>query len=197
VLPTAKVGLRVLVLVTLTTVLAWASVPKRAQAAAPGPVTYLESPQFTHGFDVFNLTGTALTLAAVQGHACTLGNCRDSSSVISSAPSIGSVLEPGQFQHFEVSWLFGADGLAYVRYSNGASFYLLSHDGDGSEIPDDYFGFHHLRNCSGGDFNNGTVTFLDPPGIVHDIPPGQGQEQAQVLKEFCATNSKARWRGNR
>jgi hypothetical protein len=36
-----------------------------------------------------------------------------------------------------------------------------------------------------------TLTYLDPPGTVHDIPAGQGQAQAATLNQFCVNGNSA------
>jgi hypothetical protein len=36
-----------------------------------------------------------------------------------------------------------------------------------------------------------SITFLDPPGTTHELPPGQPQAQAAILSQLCAAQSRA------
>jgi hypothetical protein len=159
-------------------------------AVIPG-ATASASPQLTNGFNVWNLTGSPMTLTNVVGSKCEVA-CNGDGSVIDGAPAIGSVLQPGQVQHFEVTYYIGADGVVQVIYNSGVRFYFVSAPISGGYFPTNYAGHGNLQLCPSTircKFNSSQkaagATFLDPPGTVHTIPAGQGQAQAQVLKQLC------------
>jgi hypothetical protein len=117
-------------------------------------------------------------------------------------PGLGSILQPGVGYHdFELKYNFGrpldAGGVTYSILNNdGAVVGTLS---SGMHIlsvnSNEVSCFGRVGTCTpaaDGTFHGGnTVTYLDPPGTVHNIPPEQSQAQAATLKRFCAENNSA------
>lgn len=160
----------------------------RAPARTSVPPAPNSASGATKGFDVYNLGSTPVRFVVAKEYKGGYGNWT-SEDWDSSAPPNGSVLEPGQVQHFEVTWHALWDTAVAVTYSGAqqGGFWL--------SVP--LFGKPSIadsgRKCptDACDFSGTTVTFLDPVGTVHDIGPLQGQAQAQVLSRLCGTTDKA------
>jgi hypothetical protein len=141
----------------------------------------------TGGFDVFNLSSYKLKLVAVEGDRS-----------FESSPDIGSVMNLASSQHAEVNlWAFTVQrntfsydaiapdgsvaGRVRVQFeltSGGAQFtYCVSVQGP-------------LRCETGGSSRRAEI--LDPPGTVHEIPPREGQAQAEVLSSLCIADTSAK-----
>lgn len=122
-------------------------------------------------------------------------------------PAYGSILYPGASYHdFELTYTFsGIQDTGTVHYSildNGkkigefwphmsiGSFrtdwvYCTMGSGPGQCLPP-------WRNVVNYWVSGNTQTYLDPPGTVHNIPPQQGQAQADALKQLCAAHNAAK-----
>jgi hypothetical protein len=147
----------------------------------------------TQGFHVYDLSPFPLKLIDVLGDS------------FEGSPPIGSILRPGVgYQNFELIYRFLAS-------TGGTAFYARVAN-DGSTIPGSVFAAQMLvtstnvprsrcattftlYSCAPGwpDWSNDdrTLTFQDKPGTVIDVPAGKGQEQAGVLKQFCAESNRA------
>ena len=153
-------------------------------AAGGGLLGPASASAYTNGFHVYNLSGTMLRLSGISG-AGTAGQ-----------PSNGDYLEPGSWHDFEVIYYASGDN------NTTASYDVL--DDAGRVIG----GFAAVMNVD-ADRNLSSscsvsvspftceapraqlINFLDAPGTVHDIPAGQGQAQAAVLKQLCTETSAA------
>jgi hypothetical protein len=154
----------------------------------------------TRGFQVYNLSSDILKYdGPLEG-----------GENIDSGPSVGHVLMPGAGNDdFEVTYHFPRDTQANVRYlvldsdsGNFESTFQAVMDVDAlgkvgayclfgsfiytcNPLPSD------VPNSQGFNADAHTLSLLDPPGTVHDIPAGQGQTQAATLKQLCNDNNQA------
>ena len=153
-------------------------------AGAPGQV------QYSDGFNITNLSSHTIKLINITGDGHFEGRPADGSLVNSM----------GGAQDIEVSWRFMSN------QSDTAHYAILDDSGkqigtfDVTMTVAGSNGVAHststtsLGQVSGGNSpvgNQTQVTLLDPAGTVHDIPAGQGQQQADALKQFCSDNSSA------
>jgi hypothetical protein len=134
------------------------------------------------GFHVYNLSGSPMKLVNViwdgepeKGRTAPL------------PPKVGSMLMPGGPPlHVEI---------AYDRYNLSNSSVDLYYKPMRSKT--DNFIAVHLHDAFRGAScypqrpyqcrvkNSETITFLDPPGTVNNVPAGDSQEQADVLRDVC------------
>jgi hypothetical protein len=144
----------------------------------------------TRGFHIYNWSSYSLRLDRMDGDFSG-GN-----------PGLGSVLQPGVGYHdFELTYNFLSPFDA-----GGATYSILNNDGavvgtlsSGMHIlsvsSNEVSCFVRVGTCTpstDGTFHGGnTVTYLDQPGSVHNIPPEQSQAQLAALKQFCADNNSA------
>jgi hypothetical protein len=133
----------------------------------------------TIGFHVYDWTQYPIQLNSVQTNG---------GSSFDGTPAMGSVLQPGQYGDFEFVYRFLQDSTAQVWYK------ILGPDdlvGIGMKIDG---GYNPSSSCTGGpcDANGSTIKLLDKPGTVVNIPAGQGQQQAQLLNQFCAQDTDAK-----
>ncbi len=140
----------------------------------------------TRGFNVYNLSSRPLTLLR------TTGDKPDS------APPIGTVVQPGQFAHFELTYhFFHSDHV-------GAFFQDMT-------VPGPEGAYYWANMAVEGTVANSvscsakagvtcgpltptsasTIRLFDAPGTVIEIGPGKGQEQAKVLNGLCYEGSDA------
>ena len=146
----------------------------------------------TQGFRVHDFSRYPLKLVDVKG------------GPFESRPATGSILRPGAgAQGFELIYHFLEATEATAYYARVA--------GDGQALPGTVFaaqmhvtGLNSPRSrcfMSGGLYacapspywriDEKTLTFEDQPGTVIDVAAGKGQEQASVLKQFCAESNRA------
>ncbi|WP_099249048.1 Ig-like domain-containing protein [Mycobacterium sp. shizuoka-1] len=129
----------------------------------------------TEGFNIYNLSSKPLTFDHTDG---------DNPK---SAPPIGTVIQPGQYAHFEVGYApaksgevrawFGAPDGYYAAQMAAAAFTgvtkvkcLASSSG----------------SCGPTDWQDArTVRFFDLPGTVIEIGPDNPQAQTEVLEYVC------------
>jgi hypothetical protein len=161
-----------------------AMVPAALGVAALWPAA--ASADLTNGFHVFDLSGHPIKLLQANGS-------------FDGTPPLASVLEPGAgYQDFEGVWYFGDPH----QYS--AVYGILDDQGQqiGKFTANFYIGaFRELAVscstdvgvCSPQDVTNDRtdVALYDNPGTVHEVPAGQGQQQAQVLKQLCDESNSA------
>ncbi|OAN39458.1 Ig-like domain-containing protein [Mycolicibacterium iranicum] len=136
-----------------------------------------EPPEYTRGFNVYNVTGSPVTFLGTQ-----YGN-------VESAPAVGTRVEPGSSVRFELTYYFFSDNGSTASFVSDAGQYFYAHMGVLSPSGTS------TASCSTGgaagdcaptkeDWTN-QIVFLDAPGTVIDIPAGQGQKQAEVLNQLC------------
>ena len=141
--------------------------------------------QYSRGFHVTNLSGSAATVARVDGNTSFEGR-----------PADGAVLQPGiGLDDWEVTYFFAKDTTSIVTYTLA--------DAAGKQLGDVVvrLSVDGVGNPSAGCLNtdgpfacnvNGTnITILDPAGTVHDIAGDNAQAQAATLKQFCDQNTAA------
>jgi hypothetical protein len=151
---------------------------------APGPSAAARV-DYSQGFHIYNLSSHRLKLVSVTGS----GN-------FEGRPNDGDILQPGVGYHdWEVQYRWVSPQFDRVTYQilddGGQVVGKLTADltvtGDVPPAVDSdcstTFG-----TCSADDK---TLTFTDPPGTVIDLPAGQGEAQAQSLKQFCQQGSAA------
>jgi hypothetical protein len=146
----------------------------------------------TRGFHVYDLSSLPLYFNGIQYGDFSGG-----------APAPGHILQPGVgFDDFEQTYVFGEtkDGLVSYAVLNGQPGPPV---GIGTFLA--YTEIFDIRTnnvyCTvdfgackpqGTDYIGGdTLTYLDPPGTVHNFGPGQGQAQAATLNQFCAVDNTA------
>lgn len=144
------------------------------------------SADLTNGFHVFDLSGRPIKLLQANGS-------------FDGTPPLASVLEPGAgYQDFEGVWYFGDP------HQYNAVYAILGDQGQqiGTFTATFYIGaFREVAVSCSTDVgvcnpqsvaNNSTdVALYDNPGTVHDIPAGQGQQEAQVLRQLCNESNSA------
>ncbi len=151
---------------------------------------------YTRGFRVVNLSGASLRLVNA---GCAQGDClRPSFPAFDSRPPDGARLESGLSQAYQAIFYFNGVNDTYGHYelldrsgSPVGSFQVMMNvDGYGGTASECVLGSlgAKFRCDAGGD----TISFLDPPGTVHDVPAAQGQAQGAVLKQLCADDSAAK-----
>jgi hypothetical protein len=146
----------------------------------------------TRGFHVYNLSGYTLRLVSTTGD-------------FYYRHDDGDLLEPGSYQDFEVTFYYFSDNDTTAHYDiiDGSDNVVGQFTVDMDVGAGNNFG-PLSSSCSvqssGTSFgpcqagmagNPETINFLDPPGTVHDIPAGQGQDQADVLKQLCNADADA------
>jgi hypothetical protein len=143
-----------------------------------------EQVQYSRGFHVYNWSSYPIRLGGVAG-----------SENFEGRPNDGDILAPGLGPHdFEVTFEYFSDQSDTAGYQilddNGAvigvfnvTMNVKSQDGLTGSSCNTTVGI-----CNA---NNTTVTLSDPPGTVYDIPAGQGQAQAQVLRQYCNDGNQA------
>lgn len=165
-----------------------------ASAATPThpsttPHQRVNRPQQTYystGFHIYNFTSHPMKLTAITGDGNFEGH-----------PEVGSIVQPGdQFQDFELQrWfahfeeddahydILGDNGQTLGTYTVHMATYVLSVDKTSCKVTGPF-----STSCGNTDTN---FNVQDKPGTVVDVPGGQGQHQAEVLKHFCANDNKA------
>lgn len=151
---------------------------------------------YTRGFSVVDLSGSSLRLVNA---GCEQGDClRPAFPPFDSRPSDGARVEPGLSHGYQAIYYFLGINDTFARYdvldpggtSVGSFQVFMNVDGYGGTSSRCALGSlgSKFRCDAGAD----TITFLDPPGTVHDIPAGQGQAQGAVLNHLCAGATAAR-----
>jgi hypothetical protein len=193
---------------------------RRAQAAllaglipaclAIGGLFPAASSAATRSFQVYNLTSSILQYdsasSSVGGVPC--GGTSSCSDQIDSGPNPGDVITPGLGYHeFKVNYNFPLDTQAEALYK---AFYMgdfvstfsafMDVDGLGKVGAYCLFG-SEVYSCSplpnqdpnsqGFNADAHTISLLDPPGTVHDIPAERAQSQAATLRLLCNDNNQA------
>ncbi len=149
----------------------------RASAVGPsGPGGFA-----TRGFKIYNLSSHPLVLRSID--PLSIYTCDDTSGCyttnyplqLDEHALVGQVLAPGAPpQDFELRYYYG--------YPYGASLqYYTTDTGQPVTIQIRTFSYSNDSTCIVGFAGDCTadglqVTFTDPPGTVHDIPAGKGQE---------------------
>ena len=162
----------------------------------------------SRGFNLTNLSGQAVYLAAIQKEA----GYADS---VESAPSIGSVLQPGESAHFETTYYY------FYTYDTRATWKSCTDTSCASVTPGNQQWTVRLHTWSGQVWDsNGPTTIncekgdcsydrdgqavsnpldganraflLDSPGTVNTLSAGtQADKIARVLEQLCNSNNSA------
>lgn len=140
----------------------------------------------TRGFNVYNLSSRPLTLLSTGGDKP------------DSAPPIGTVVQPGQFAHFELTYHFFHSDRVNAFFQDmtaldgGGAYYWANMAVEGT--------IANSVSCSAKagvtcgpltPTSASTIRLFDAPGTVIEIGPGEGQEQAKVLNGLCYDGSDA------
>jgi hypothetical protein len=148
------------------------------------------------GFHIYNLTAHPLELRAVKDACCGWGSAKfDKGNKSPLPPAEGYVLMPGVPQHIELVY---SDFTTY-----GANLQYRGHDGGGDLVANILVSTGRSPGCSIGRPSNAfagyqctvkgsTITILEPPGTVHEVPRESSQEQAEILRQLCRDNSSAK-----
>ncbi len=138
---------------------------------------------YSRGFTFTNLSGHALKLVRVQ----TVNGVPPES-----APAVGTVLPPAAQQGFQLTFEFGALEEVEADYvdqtdGSGVFFRMTVYQVTGVPRAECGVSLGSEHTCSTDGVNS--ATYLDPPGTVHEIPPGQGQAQHDVLQQLCTDDN--------
>lgn len=152
--------------------------PSAQRAVGRDAGTKVGSPQFSRGFHVYNLTQFPMRLDAINGD-----------NHFEGAPAIGSIVQPGQYADFEVQirWMTDQnDDAMYTLIGPNRTFdaHMQFDDSFGTKHP----GIHSSCSTQYGICTAADSTILsvrDPAGTVVNVPGGQGQAQADILKALC------------
>jgi hypothetical protein len=136
---------------------------------------------------------TGLTVYNLTGHTMTLTQTRwiGEPEIPRDSPQPGLVLKPGGAPvHVELLYSLSKASSVELVFKSTVGI----HSGV-AKISDNPTKAHctgaYPGTCTVNKAND-TVTFLDPPGTVHNIPAGEGQEQSKVLQELCTKHSSAK-----
>ncbi len=137
----------------------------------------------TQGFDVYNLSGAPLQLVWD----------RDAASTWVDGPLNKNWVHPGEAQHFEGVFLFGINSRWRIHYGVGVGGRWLSVDID-MLITGKNTTATGCVDASGLACvaQSRRVLLMDPTTTVHDIPAGQGQQQAALLNQLCVDPTAAK-----
>jgi hypothetical protein len=135
------------------------------------------------GMTVYNLTGHTMTLNRVTW----VGE----PEIPRDAPQPGLVIKPGGAPvHVELLYSFNKPSSVELAFKSTAGIHSAV-----AKLYDNPRQIH----CTGAypgtcavSKGKDTVTFLDQPGTVHNIPAGHGQEQSKVLQDVCSKHSSAK-----
>lgn len=171
------------------TALADTPAPSAGQHDAAGQVG---KALYSRGFTVYNLSQHPMMLqqaAAPEG---------DNGS-LDSGPTVDSIVQPGQSQHFEETYWFAKDSDVRViyeqlkadgtpDYSVGEVYFDLSVDGSGntSSTGNVLIDGDVEANANG---TNDTIT--DPAGTAVTFTPDQQQAAAKTLEQLCQNSNQA------
>ena len=148
----------------------------------------------TEGFNVYNLSGRNLNY---------YGKVGDKGS-ISGAPPIGTLVQPGQFAHFELTFYAFKDNpvtVRFVDYSGGGTpgNYTVSYTPNmfvkgGAAYNRAYTKCSSTAAVTCGPTSltqSNTVRLFDAPGTVINIDNSNPEEQARILKLLCENKTDA------
>jgi hypothetical protein len=146
----------------------------------------------TRGFHVYNFSSLPLFFNGIQ-----------SGDFSGGAPNPSHILQPGVgFDDFEQTYVFGQTTEGVVSYAvlNGQPGppvgigTFTAHMQIQSVSTNNVYCTVDFGACDPqgtGYIGGSTLTYLDPPGTVHNFAPGQGQAQAATLNQFCAVDNAA------
>jgi hypothetical protein len=150
----------------------------------------------TH-FTVINATSYALKLNDIATPTAQDTPARIDRTDVPGRPPDGAVIPSGTTAGFEVTYFFLS--------TNGgrADFSLLNGDQavGAAHVTMVQYGLGGVRTdcridnsstlCAGAGQDSSSVTVIDPPGTVHDVPASLKQQQADALKTLCANGNAA------
>jgi hypothetical protein len=135
----------------------------------------------SQGFHIYNMTGEPLTLSRIDGDRQFEG-----------APTIGSVLEPGQVATFEVKHVSAWWDYDNVVYRNPQGKQVVIGIGiEAGTIPESQCLQNGPYECSRPYLHQKEITITDHAGTVHELSGGQALAEAQIVKELCANGGVA------
>lgn len=152
---------------------------KHAQADT-GAETGIQAIKATRGFDIRNYTSSPLKLVRFE---------RTRGGDIG-APPVGSVIAPGESQHFEASWKwpYVTEGLAwYSRFNDKGNSIGNQYV---AKIQVDDWGYPSIAKGINGNYepfatNWSTTAFTDESNTQITVGGEQWQKQANILKGLC------------
>ncbi len=151
----------------------------------------------TRSFHVYNASSYPLRLVSSYG------------DFSGGHPAANSVLMPGVgYDDWELTYYFGSStqggasyqirndqGVAIGTFEASMQIYSINTNQTLCEVqPLRTAPGAALGTCSPAGLNfvdGNTLTYLDPPGTVHNIPASQGQAQANTLNQLCAEDNSA------
>lgn len=157
-----------------------------AMSPSHDSTTQVGNPLYSRGFDVVNLSQRPMELYQY-------GVPEGDQGSLDSAPPMGSIVQPGQSQHFEETYWFAkatdiraiylqlnADGTP--DFSKGEIYFDFLVDGGG--------GTSSSANTTGdtddiATANDRTDTMLDPAGTTVNFTPAQQEAAAKTLEQLC------------
>lgn len=136
------------------------------------------------GFHVYDFTSHPMKLTSVTGDRNFEGR-----------PNVGDIMQPGEYQDFEVSYQFMSTQRDTATYDilgdNGQAIGTFTVNMQVTDI-----NYPSKTECSTtGPFytscklTDTTVNVQDQAGTVVDLPASQSQHQADVLRRFCLTDN--------
>jgi hypothetical protein len=143
----------------------------------------------SRGYKIYNLSSHPLKLVRVDqvpegGTFLDIG--------FEGRPKDGDVLKPGAPPHvWELKYSYlGITGAGLVYSIVGTDDRYVAKIRTSTYTNDSTCEFpSKLGSCTAEGL---TLTVTDPPGTVHDIPSGRGQEQAQTLRDLCTKTNAAK-----
>lgn len=156
-------------------------------STAHGSDDKVGKPMYSRGFNVVNLSQHPMVLMAVGAPE------GDDGQLDGPPPPIGSILQPGQTHHYEMTYLFAKNSDIRAMYLDAKP------DGTPDYSKGEVF-FDFLVNGTGGTgssantldgadvvvaANDGTDTMLDPAGTTVNFTPAQQQAAAKTLEQLC------------
>jgi Ca2+-binding RTX toxin-like protein len=167
-----------------------------AAAALAGAVLFpAAAGAYSRGFQVYNLGGHAIKYAGISS--------TENGATFDSTPAAGAVLQPGVGYHdFEETYYFGSTTQGTATYqilgddetpigTFKPTMQIVSINTNGASCETTLGACTPLPDNGRPHWPASTVTLLDAPGTVHDIPAGQGQAQHDLLAQLCNNNNSA------
>jgi hypothetical protein len=141
------------------------------------------------GFKIYNLTSSPLELKQVNTQG---GGAFEVGRTAPPPPEVGDMLMPAEPPlRVELDYFVSRDVFVWLDYgvpgdTNPVLELFLSAHSDGRTRCESH---HRDFKCI---VKGGVITLLDPPGTVHNVSPGNKQEQADVLRQLCKNTSVAK-----
>ncbi len=135
----------------------------------------------TNGFDVVNASSATMTLSSISGFQYGIA-----------APPTGSPIATANRHHLEITFQFldsNSGTVTYLLYRGNNYVGQVRANLTVVAIDRNDLSSCSVTSVSGYAWacvaNGSTITVLDPPGTLYNVPPEQRQAQANVLRQLC------------